>query len=174
MANKDKVIPCWNPVALHYSKCLEVRPKEPFTEGVRFFQRAKDIWWRAHPSPTEILNVLKTLFLKQYLNWFLVIMWNTEGIRLFPWLRQFLMNCCPRRLWKAGAYALVKYSIQVSESQYSFCQLDLLTGRRGESVSLTHTTAHTLSQSGWISIKNNFYRSSTFKMQGKFKNCKVI
>ena len=51
-------------------------------------------------------------------------------------------------------------------SQYSFCQLDLLKGRIWESVSPTHTSTHTMSHSGWISIRKNFYRSSTFKMQG--------
>ena len=56
--------------------------------------------------------------------------------------------------------------LQVSVSQYSFCELDLLKGRIWESVSPTHTPTHIMPHSGWISIRKNFYRSSTFKMQG--------
>lgn len=74
MAKKGKVIPRWNPVALHYSKCLEVRPKEPFTEELGFSKEQRTYDEGPHPSPMEILSVLKNLFLKQYLNCFLVIM----------------------------------------------------------------------------------------------------
>ena len=64
--------------------------------------------------------------------------------------------------------------LQVSVSQYSFCELDLLKGRIWESVSPTYTPTHIMPHSGWISMRKNFYRSSTFKRQGNSRTASPL
>ena len=67
--NKGKEIQLMSPTALHYSKCLAVRPKEPFTNGSCFSNGQRTYDEQPHSSPMEILNVFKILLLKQYLPW---------------------------------------------------------------------------------------------------------
>lgn len=69
MANNAKAIQLGSPAALHYSNCLEVRPKEPFTEGSGFSKEQRTCDEQPHSSPMAILDVFKILLLKQYLNW---------------------------------------------------------------------------------------------------------
>lgn len=69
MVNNGKEIQLMSPTALHYSKCLAVRPKEPFTNGSCFSKEQRTHDEQPHSSPVEILNVFKILLLKQYLPW---------------------------------------------------------------------------------------------------------
>ena len=69
MVNNRKGIRLVSPEALHYSKRLAVRPKEPFTKESCFSKEQRTYDEQPHSSPMEILNVFKILLLKQYLPW---------------------------------------------------------------------------------------------------------
>ena len=69
MVNNGKEIQLMSPIALHYSKCLAVRPKEPLTNGSCFSKEQRTYHEQPHSSPVEILNVFKILLRKQYLPW---------------------------------------------------------------------------------------------------------
>lgn len=162
-----------SPAALHYSKRLEVRPKEPFTEGSGSSKEQRTCEEQPQSSPMEILDVFKILLLKQYLNWtpWLCELRRRKAVCLTlsfskDWLPHIASGCSGNR----GVLQLLDFRFQWVKSHFANC-----IGFKTEAYPThPHRPTRTWSHSGGISIRNNFYRSSTFKMQGKFKNCKAI
>lgn len=132
--------------------------KKIFTEESGLSREQRTYIEQLLSSPMEILNVFKILLLKQYLNpskWLCELQMGEKAVSLTMSISNELLPHPTMGRRKTELFCSV-IRFQVSASQYSSYQLDVLKGRAEESVSPTHPSTHRLPHSGWLSLEITF------------------